>query len=159
MGALISFIFSQYISHPLSYLMTSRRWLANIKLIFLSKKSLLGFSPLHNRNANTTPKENIAKRCKSGYYGDATTGAADACKICSCPQPIERYKWVWVNHSGKKLCYNVWCYRCLVMKWLKCTCSQKDDICVKDIIWYVKGTQFRSPLHQHSEKKVHQVMK
>ena len=24
---------------------------------------------------------------------------------------------------------------------------------------YVKGTQFRSPLHQHSKKKVHQVMK
>ena len=29
----------------------------------------------------------------------------------------------------------------------------------KTSFWYVKGTQFRSPLHQHSEKKVHQVMK
>ena len=25
--------------------------------------------------------------------------------------------------------------------------------------WYVKETQFRSPLHQHLKKKVHQVMK
>ena len=29
----------------------------------------------------------------------------------------------------------------------------------KYICWYVKGMQFRSPLHQHSKKKVYQVMK
>ena len=36
---------------------------------------------------------------------------------------------------------------------LKCTCTQKK------IFWYVKGTQFRSPLHQHSVENIHQVMK
>ena len=29
----------------------------------------------------------------------------------------------------------------------------------KNIFWYVKGTQFWSPLHQHSVKNIHQVMK
>ncbi|XP_071477998.1 LOW QUALITY PROTEIN: laminin subunit alpha-5-like, partial [Diadema antillarum] len=29
------------------------------------------------------------ERCKIGYYGDATSGAQDACNICSCPQPLE----------------------------------------------------------------------
>ena len=29
----------------------------------------------------------------------------------------------------------------------------------ENIIWYVKGTQIRSPLHQHSVKNIHQVMK
>ena len=29
----------------------------------------------------------------------------------------------------------------------------------KNIFWYVKGTQFRSPLHHHSVKNMHQVMK
>ena len=36
---------------------------------------------------------------------------------------------------------------------LKCTCHQKN------IFWYVKGTHFRSPLHQHSVKNIHQVIK
>ena len=29
----------------------------------------------------------------------------------------------------------------------------------KNMFWYVKGTQFRSPLHQHSVRNIHQVMK
>nr|XP_054772039.1 laminin-like protein epi-1 [Lytechinus pictus] len=29
------------------------------------------------------------ERCKNGYYGDAPSGEPDACKICSCPQPVE----------------------------------------------------------------------
>ena len=34
---------------------------------------------------------------------------------------------------------------------LKCICTKKK--------LYVKGTEFRCPLHQHSEKIVHKVMK
>ena len=30
---------------------------------------------------------------------------------------------------------------------------------LKKKIWYVKGTPFRSPLHQHSVKNIRQVMK
>ena len=38
---------------------------------------------------------------------------------------------------------------------LKCTCS----FVPKNIVWYVKKTQFRSPLHQLSVKNIHQVRK
>ena len=30
-------------------------------------------------------------------------------------------------------------------------------ICTQKILFDMKGTQFRSPLHQHSKKKIHQV--
>ena len=36
---------------------------------------------------------------------------------------------------------------------LKCTCHHFF------FFFYVKGTQFRSPLHQYSVKNIHQVMK
>ena len=42
------------------------------------------------------------------------------------------------------------------------TKSKYMNICIchqKNIFWCVKGTHFWSPLHQHSKKKVHRVMK
>ena len=51
----------------------------------------------------------------------------------------------------------------IVLNWVlseqACKPNLKVYLSPKNIFWYVKGTHFRSPLHQQSEYKVHQVMK
>ena len=50
-------------------------------------------------------------------------------------------RYVKLYHESSRACYNV-----------------KYSTCTQKYFCNVKGTQFRSPLHQLSKKKVHQVM-
>ena len=54
-----------------------------------------------------------------------------------------------IKRTEHQIYYTTYSY-CTVLMLLTGTCTQK-------LFLYVKGTQFRSPLHQHSEKKVHQI--